>query len=93
MAIGGGPTVPEPRPVPSGHGLAFRGPNAGFFADAFQEGESLLGPTLSLFEVFEYVLGHLETEEAVPLAAAMRQGTPVDRDSPLALEEDAGCVS
>lgn len=62
------------------------GPNADFFADAIQESDTLLVPTLSLFEVFKHVLRHAGREEALRVAAAMRRGTHIDLDSSLALE-------
>lgn len=62
------------------------GPNADFFADAIQESDTLLVPTLSLFEVFRHVLRHAGREEALRVAAAMRRGTLIDLDSSLALE-------
>lgn len=62
------------------------GPNADFFADPIEAAESLVVPTLSIFEVFKHVLRNATREDALRVAAAMRRGSVVDLTSSLALE-------
>mgnify|MGYP001820995887 CR=1 FL=1 len=62
------------------------GSNADFFADPIEASESLVVPTLSIFEVFKHVLRNAGRENALRVAAAMRGGSVVDLTSGLALE-------
>ena len=61
------------------------GPNAAFFRAAIEDEASLLVPALSLFEVYRHLVRHVGRDEALPVVAAMRQGTVVDLDDRLAL--------
>lgn len=61
------------------------GANAGYFAGAIEEVESLLVPSLSLFEVYKRVLQQRSTNEALQAVAVMQQGRVVDLDGALAL--------
>lgn len=63
------------------------GTNADFFATALEaDAETLLVPTLCLYEVFKNVLAHAGREQAVEKVAAMRQGTIIPLDEALALD-------
>jgi predicted nucleic acid-binding protein len=62
------------------------GENAGFFADPLESEETFVVPSLSLYEVFEHLLRHVEREEALRVAASMRRRQIVDLDSSLALQ-------
>ncbi len=62
------------------------GPNAGFFSAPIEEEDTLLVPTLSLFEVYRHLLRHLGRNEALSFVAAMRRGTVVQLDDHLALD-------
>ncbi|MDX1748532.1 MAG: type II toxin-antitoxin system VapC family toxin [Halobacteriales archaeon] len=61
------------------------GPNASVFMEPIQDLENLVVPTVSILEVFKWVLGHRDETAALQVAAAMRQGTVVDLDGELAL--------
>ena len=62
------------------------GPNAAFFSEPIEDVDSLLVPTLSLFEVYRHLLRHVGKDRALTIVAAMRQGTIVDLDDRLALD-------
>ena len=62
------------------------GPNADFFAPPLEATDSLLVPTLCLYEVFKNVLRQFGREHAIEKVAAMRQGTVVALDDHLALD-------
>ena len=63
------------------------GTNADFFATALEAApETLLIPTLCLYEVFKHVLAHAGREEAVEKVAAMHQGNIIPLDEALALD-------
>ena len=62
------------------------GANAEFFREPIVATESLLVPTLSLFEVYRHLHRHLGRDEAINVIAAMRQGTIVALNDRLALE-------
>ena len=47
------------------------GPNADFFADAVEETEALVVPTLSLYEVFKRILQQRSEDEALAAIAVM----------------------
>ena len=61
------------------------GPNASFFADAIEDIETLVVPTLSLFEVFKRVLQQRDESAALEVAAVMQQGTLVELEATIAL--------
>jgi predicted nucleic acid-binding protein len=61
------------------------GPNAAFFRGPIEDEADLLVPSLSLFEVYRHLVRHVGRDEALPVVAAMRQGTVVDLDDRLAL--------
>jgi toxin FitB len=62
------------------------GPNAAFFSEPIEGVESLVVPTLSLFEVYRHLLRHVGRDHAITIVAAMRQGAIVDLDDRLALD-------
>lgn len=63
------------------------GPNAGFFAPALEaDRDTLLVPTLCLYEVFKNVLAQFGREQAVEKIAVMRQGIVLSLDDSLALD-------
>jgi predicted nucleic acid-binding protein len=61
------------------------GPNASFFADPLAETDSLVVPTVSVLEVFKFVVRHRGEADALEAVAAMRRGRIVDLDGELAL--------
>jgi predicted nucleic acid-binding protein len=62
------------------------GPNADFFAPALESTESLVIPSLTIFEVFKKLLLVRSESEALLAAAAMQQGQVVDLDAALSLD-------
>jgi len=63
------------------------GPNADFFAGPLEAtDDSLLVPTLCLYEVFKNILGQFGREEAAEKVAVMRQGTVLPLADSLALD-------
>ena len=62
------------------------GPNAAFFEGAIRDMDNLLVPTISVFEVYRHVLRNHGREEALVVAATMRQGRAVSLDGGLAIE-------
>ena len=63
-------------------------PNAEFFAPALEDPEHLIVPTLSIFEVFKWVLRERGEDAALQAAALMQQGQVVDLDAVLATRAD-----
>lgn len=61
------------------------GPNASFFAEPIEDIETLVVPTLSLFEVFKRVLQQRDESTALEAAAVMQQGTVVELEATTAL--------
>lgn len=61
------------------------GPNASFFSEPIEDVETLVVPTLSLFEVFKRVLQQRDESTALEAAAAMQQGTVVELEATIAL--------
>ena len=61
------------------------GPNAAFFAGSIEETESLIVPSLTIYEVFKRVLQQRDEGDALRAVAVMQQGSVVDLDVPLAL--------
>lgn len=62
------------------------GPNAGEFEAAIEDVESLVVPTICLFEVGKRVMQQRGESAALAVVAAMRQGHVVDLDADLAFE-------
>jgi len=68
------------------------GPNSAFFAPPIEEGnDTLVVPTLCLYEVFKNILRQFGREQAVEKIAVMRQATVVPLDDSLGL--DAATIS
>ena len=63
--------------------------NAGFFAEAIEDTELLVVPTICLYEVFKVILRERGEGEALLAVAAMQEGKVVGLDSHLALEAAA----
>jgi predicted nucleic acid-binding protein len=61
------------------------GPNASVFAKPIEATQSLLVPTLSLYEVFKRILQQRGEDLALQAIAVMEQGRIVDLDRSLAL--------
>ena len=61
------------------------GSNASFFAEPIEDIETLVVPTLSLFEVFNRVLQQRDESTALEAVAVMQQGTVVDLEATIAL--------
>ena len=61
------------------------GPNAGFFAQAVEDPERQLVPTISLYEVFKRVLQQTDEGAALQAVVTMQQGKVIDLNQPLAL--------
>ena len=62
------------------------GPNASSFALAIEEPKGLVVPTLSLLEVYRWMLRQHGEGPAVQAIALMRQGTEIALDAALALQ-------
>lgn len=62
------------------------GPNAGWFERPIRAIESLVVPTVSLLEVYKYVLRVRNREGALQVVANMRQGRVVELDEFIAIE-------
>lgn len=60
------------------------GPNAEIFSPAIEDVESLVVPSICLFEVSKCVLQQRDENAALEVVAAMRQGRVVDLDADLA---------
>lgn len=61
-------------------------PTADFFAEAIEDFELLLVPSVCIYEVFKVVLRERGEDDAFTAVAAMQQGTIVDLDADLAME-------
>ena len=59
--------------------------NADFFAEAIQDTELLLVPTVCLYEVFKVILRESSENEALQAVVAMQKGTVADMNAPLAI--------
>jgi predicted nucleic acid-binding protein len=57
-----------------------------FFADAIEDTDHLIVPTVCLYEVFKVVLREKGEDDALLAVAAMQQGTVIDLDADLAIE-------
>jgi len=62
------------------------GPDAAFFEAPIRDRETLLVPSITLLEVYRYVLRQRGREAALDVAAAMRQGRIVEVDTSLAMD-------
>lgn len=62
------------------------GPNASFFEAPLRDLEKLVVPSISIFEVYRYVLPRRGRPDAMAVATSMRQGRVVDLDEGLAIE-------
>lgn len=62
------------------------GPNASIFETPIGETDTLLVPSLTLLEVYRYVLRLRGREAALDVAAAMQQGRILELDANLAIE-------
>jgi predicted nucleic acid-binding protein len=63
--------------------------NAEFFAEAIEDIELLIVPTVCLYEVFRVILREKGEDDAFLAVAAMQQGAMVDLTADLALEAAA----
>jgi predicted nucleic acid-binding protein len=61
-------------------------PTADFFAEAIEDSELLVVPSVCIYEVFKVVLRESGEDDAFSAIAAMQQGTVVDLDANLAME-------
>jgi predicted nucleic acid-binding protein len=63
-----------------------QGPNAGFFAPAIQDTDSLVVPTICVYEVFKLVLAQRGEEAALQAAGIMSLGTSANLTPEIALQ-------
>ncbi len=79
--------TPRPNVVDSSGWLEYlvEGDNASFFAAAIEDVDNLVVPTLSILEVFKWVLRERGEEDALQVASLMQQGEVVDLDAALSL--------
>jgi len=61
------------------------GPNAKHFISPLKDTDSLVVPTITLYEVFKVVLRESSENDALQATAAMLKGTVVDLTVPLAI--------
>jgi len=66
--------------------FALDGPNADVFEPPLLDTRHLVVPSISIFEVYRFVLRERGRGAALTLAASMRQGKVVDLDAGLAVE-------
>ena len=62
------------------------GPNAGRFAGPLSDSDTLVVPTVTIYEVFRVVLRRRGEDDALRVAAAMSRGREIPLTSALALE-------
>ena len=62
------------------------GPNARVFETPIRDTAALLVPTITILEVYRYILKQRGRERALAAAATMRQGQSVELDDALAIE-------
>jgi predicted nucleic acid-binding protein len=60
-------------------------PNAGHFLAPLSDPDSLVVPTVTIYEVFKVVLRESGENDALQAVAAMRKGTVADLTAPLAM--------
>ncbi len=63
--------------------------NGAYFAEAIEDTELLIVPSICLYEVFKVVLRERGEDEALIAAASMQEGRVVDLDGNLAIEAAA----
>jgi predicted nucleic acid-binding protein len=61
------------------------GTNAEFFSSPIEDSDSLIVPTISIYEVFKRILQQLDETEALNAIAFMQSGKIIDLSGPLAL--------
>ena len=61
-------------------------PTADFFAEAIEDPELLVVPSVCIYEVFKVILRERGEDDAFTAVAAMEQGRVVDLDAELAME-------
>jgi len=61
-------------------------PTADFFAEAIEDHELLIVPSVCIYEVFKVILRERGEDDAFTAVAAMEQGMVVDLDAELAME-------
>jgi predicted nucleic acid-binding protein len=61
------------------------GPNAEFFADAIENTDELIVPSISMYEVFKRVLQQRNEQDALQAIATMGQGRVIELDMEIAL--------
>lgn len=64
-------------------------PSADFFAEAIEDIDLLVVPSVCIYEVFKVILRERGEDAAFSAVAAMHQGTLVDLDANLAMEAAA----
>jgi len=64
-------------------------PTADFFAQAIEDNELLIVPSVCIYEVFKVILREKGEDDAFVAIAAMQQGQVVDLDADLAIEAAA----
>ena len=64
-------------------------PAAGFFAEAIEDADLLIVPSVCIYEVFKVVMRERGEDDAFSAIAAMHQSTIVDLDADLAIEAAA----
>ena len=69
------------------------GPNAAHFAEPLAKTDDLIVPTISIYEVFKWVLQKHDESKATMAVALMQQGTVVDLSIHLSLEAARMSVS
>jgi toxin FitB len=79
--------TPAPNVVDSSGWLEYLadGPDAARFAEPLAQPETLIVPSLSVYEVFKRVLQQRDETAALQAAALMQQGKVVDLDAGLAI--------
>ena len=61
------------------------GPNCRHFSSAIQETEELVVPSISIAEVYRWVMQEASSASALTIAASMKQGTVIPLDERLAM--------
>jgi len=61
------------------------GINARYFAEAIEKPEDLIVPSITIIEVYRWLLIHADESAALSVSALMRQGQVVDLDSQMAV--------
>ncbi|CAN5880134.1 hypothetical protein BH11VER1_BH11VER1_20870 [soil metagenome] len=64
-------------------------PTADFFAQAIEDAELLIVPSVCIYEVFKVILREKGEDDAFLAIAAMQQGKVIDLDADLAIEAAA----